>query len=159
MNLLKYEFMDAPEGSYNELLKQLFQDIRHYRENVSVEDFKAAIPKLHEKERVIQKLDEGIGADSRNYIEEIMAELETEDEIESQLLEEIERTSKAITSSYNIDFDLEDFSFEFRNNEGVFWIQFYGYKQEGGILGCSIVKEVFRSVCYKAGITFIDSAN
>jgi hypothetical protein len=160
MDLLRYEFMNAPEGSYNYNVGQLVKKVRYYRENVSIDDFKAAIPELKVLERKLQSFDQEIGLDRREYLEEIMDELKKESEIESQLLEEIERASKAIASAlYDTNFSLDDFLFEFRNDDAVYWIEFYGYqnakKTDGTLL---VVKEVFRSVCYKFGIIFIDSS-
>ncbi len=160
MNLLKYEFMNAPEGSYNYNLGQFVKKVRHYRVNVPIEQFKAAIPELQQLERVLQNVDETMGEEKRNYLEEVMEELEQESAIETQLLEEIERTSKAIASAlYDTDFSMDDFTYEFRSNEAINWIEFYGYRQrkdtDGTLL---VVKEVFRSVCYKFGIVFIDGS-
>lgn len=89
-----------------------------------------------------------------------MEELEKEAEIESKILETIERSAKAMVSAlYNVDFSMSDFSYSFRNNEGVYWIEFSGYANkrlaDDTLL---IAKEVFRSVAYKFGIVFIDES-
>jgi hypothetical protein len=160
MNLLRYEFMNAPQGSYNYNLGQLVKKVRYYREYVSIDDFKAAIPELKVMERKLQSFDQEIGLEKREYLEEIMDELKKESEIEFQLLEEIGRTSKAIVSAlYDTDFSMDDFLYEFRNSDAVYWIEFYGYQNTKKIDGTLlVVKEVFRSVCYKLGIVFIDSS-
>lgn len=157
MNLLKYEFMDAAEGSYNALIKELVIRIRHNRENISIDEFKVAMPEVRTIEEVLQRIDEEIGGEPRDYIDEIMEELDREGQVEEQLLEEIERSAKALTSAYNIEFVLDDFSFDLRSNEGIFWIEFFGYKvNRDPNLTLLMLKEVFRSACYKFDVTFVD---
>ena len=109
-------------------------------------------------EEQIQEIDLELGEDTRNYIQEIMEELSQESEIEQKLLEEIERSAKSVTLSlYDSDFSMSDFSYEFRNNDAVYWVEFYGYKEkrepDGNLL---VIREVFRSVCYKFDLLFID---
>jgi hypothetical protein len=157
MSLLKYEYMDAPSGSYNHHLSQLVKKVRHFRENVSAEEFLSAIPKLKSDEEKIQQFDQEIGEEIRNYLEEIMDELERESEIESQLFEEIEWSSQAIVSVLqNSDFSLNDYSFEFRSSGTTFWIEFYGQKDQVNNETVKIIKETFRASCYKFGVVFID---
>ncbi|WP_161888066.1 hypothetical protein [Pontibacter russatus] len=159
MSLLKYEYMEAPIGSYNHQLGQLIKKVRHYRENVSIDEFKAAIPELKSVEEKLQRFDEEIGEDRRDYLEEIMDELEKESEIENQLLEEIEWSSQAIVSAlYNTDFSIDEYSFEFRGSGATFWIEFYGYRGQEINNALNVVKESFRAACYKFGIVFIDKS-
>ncbi len=156
MNLLKYEFLDAPEGSYNGVLKQLVAQIRNYRNNSTSEDFIKAGPTLRKLEQWLQNADVSMGNGShREYIQEIMDELSQEDDIESNFLEEIERSSKTIVQSVaNIDFSMEDVNFSFENVEAVQWVEYFGYN--GDILNQGLVKNIFQSICHKNGIIFID---
>ena len=160
MDLLKYEFMKALEGSYNYNVGQLIKKIRYYRQQVAIDEFKVAIPQLKVLEKELQKFDNDIGGERRNYIEEIMEELDKESEIEGKVIDEIERSSRAINATlYDTEFSMHDFAYEFRNNEAISWIEFYGYKIEKQTDGTLLViKEIFRSVCYKYGIVFIDSS-
>ncbi len=89
-----------------------------------------------------------------------MGELEKEAEIEGKLISEIERSSRSIAAAlYDTDFFMTDFAYDFRNCEAVYWIEFYGYREQKEVDGTLlVVKEVFRSVCYKFGIVFIDSS-
>jgi hypothetical protein len=80
MDLLKYEFLDAPEGSYNAKLKELASLVRHYHSNTPIEEFRRAIPNLQKIEGWLQTADKSMGKDEiRNYIQEIMEQLSQED--------------------------------------------------------------------------------
>ncbi len=161
MDLLKYEFTTAPAGSYFGNVGQLVKKIRHYRENVSIDEFKAAIPSLKSLERQLQEYDESLGDERRDYIDEIMAELEQETETEEKLKEEIERYSKIIVATLlDKEFSIDDFSYELTNREAVRWLEFYGYTEEKeNDDTLKIVKDVFRSVCSKYDTIFIDSSS
>lgn len=156
MELLKLEYQNSPEGSYNYILGELVKKIRHYTSNVPMDEFKTALPDLKKIETQLQKLDESIGEDKRFYIEEIMTELSEESEMEEKLFEDFEWASKSILASlFEKDFLLEDYSYELKKNNGVHWIEFYGNKSINDNI-VLVVKEVFKSVCYKFGIVFID---
>ena len=160
MDLLKYEFLNSPEGSYNDLITQLVKQIRYYRTKVSVDEFKAAMPQLQAKERELQNIDESVGEETRYFIQEIMDELSIEDEIREKALDEIQRSSQAIIMHlHNTNCSVADFAYEFINSEAVSWIEFYGYKlPKKADETLHIIKEVFRSICYKYNIIFIDSS-
>jgi hypothetical protein len=158
MDLIKYEFFKKEDGAFNHLIGQLVKKVRYYREKVSIDTFKAAIPELKKLERQLQEIQEAIGETPRNYLQEIMDELSVEAELEGKVIAEIERSSKAIAAAlYDTDFLMTDFAYEFRNMTAVQWIEFYGYKEKKDVDGTLlVVKEVFRSICYKFGIIFID---
>lgn len=160
MDLIKYEFFKAEDNAYFHYIGQLVQEVRYYRENVSIEEFKAAIPELKKLEVTLQEIDENLGEKPRAYLSEIMDELSEEDALEEKVITEIERSAKAIASAlYDNEFSMSEFGYEFRNLNAVQWIEFYGYIErrdtDGTLL---VVKEVFRSVCYKFGLVFIDSS-
>ena len=158
MDLLKYEFMDAPENSFNGRLGILVKKVRHYRTNVPIDDFERALPELQNMEFQLQKIDESIGEPKRYYIQEIMNELEEESLVDEKIMEEIELSSKAIIRElYDTDFTIENFSFKLRRSEVTSWIEFYGYKnKKGDDSSLLVIKEVIRASCYKYGIVFID---
>jgi hypothetical protein len=160
MDLLKYEFWKEEDDAYYHLIGQLVQKVRYYRGSVPIDEFKAAIPELKQIEKRLQDIDQSVGQETRFYLQEIMDELGVESEIEGKLIDEIQRSSKAIAHVlYDSDFAMDEFAFEFRNIEAVIWIEFYGYKEQKATDGTLlVVKEVFRSVCYKFGIIFIDSS-
>ncbi|MFA0960362.1 hypothetical protein AB9P05_01000 [Roseivirga sp. BDSF3-8] len=156
MDLLKYEYLDSPEGSYNHTLGKLVRDIRYYTSQVPIEKFKEAMPSLRLVESKLQKYDEEIMNDRRNYIDEIMDALEKESEIEEKLFEDFEWAAKSILLTlFDKDFDLSDYSYELKKNRGVYWLEFYGNVNINDKV-LLVVKEVFKSVCYKYGIVFID---
>ncbi|GGH48283.1 hypothetical protein GCM10007423_49360 [Dyadobacter endophyticus] len=156
MKLLKYEFLDAPEGSYNGVLKQLVTQIRNLRNNSTSEDFIKAGPSVRKLEQWLQNVDDSMSNGShREYIQEIMDELSQEDDIESNFLEEIERSLKTILKSVaNIGFSMDDVNFSFENVEAVQWIEYLGYN--GDKQKQEIVRSTFQSICYKNGLIFID---
>ena len=158
MDLLKYEFKNGEEGSHTYNLGLLVKKLRYYKSNEAIDAFEPALPDLQKIEMQLQIFDAKLGNDKRFYIEEISDELEKETEIKNKFLEEVERASKLVIEAlHKKDFSIDDFSYELRGNEGIFWIEFYGYKLQlshDDIL--HVVKEVFRSVCYKNVIIFID---
>lgn len=158
MDLIKYEFYKEEDGAYYHFIGELVKKVRYYRENVSIDEFKIAIPSLKEMESKLQDIDLNLGHETRNYLQEIMDELNAESEVEEKVLDEIERSAKAIVNSiYDTQLSMKDFSFAFRKSDSFFWLEFFGYKEpnnnEGALL---VIKEVFRSVCYKYNIIFID---
>ena len=111
MDLLQHEFTTAPAGSYLNNVGQLVNKIRHYRENVSMDEFKAALPSLKVLERQLQQFDDTLGEERRNYIEEIMTELEQETETEEKLIADIQRFSKTIVATlFDKEFLIDEFS-------------------------------------------------
>jgi hypothetical protein len=159
MDLLKYEFIDAPEDSYNGYLKQLVASMRYNYSMVSSEEFHAAIPQLQKLEGIIQKMDSDIGRGERLYLQEILAELGEESELEEKVLSEIQRAAQAIIQTdYQKVFSMGDYNFLYRNSQAVSWIDFFGYQGEKSTDTILFtVRDVFKSICYKYGIIFIDS--
>jgi hypothetical protein len=158
MDLLKFEFKNGEEGSHTYHLGILVKKLRYYNSNEAIDAFESALPELQKIERKLQNLDAKPGNDKRFYIQEIKDELEKETGIKNRFLEEVERSAKPVIEAlHKKDFSIDDFSYELRGNEGIFWIEFFGYKlQLSHDDFLHVVKEVFRSVCYKNGIIFID---
>lgn len=78
---LDLEFFENPEHnstSYNGMVGELIRKVRYYRNDKTVEEFKFAIPDLKKIEQELQIFDTSIGDPKRNYIEEIMKELDKE---------------------------------------------------------------------------------
>ncbi|MGV3595304.1 MAG: hypothetical protein ACO1NK_08640 [Sediminibacterium sp.] len=44
MDLIKYEFYKEEDGAYYHFIGQLVKKVRYYREQVSINEFEAAIP-------------------------------------------------------------------------------------------------------------------
>ena len=160
MDLIKYEFYKEEDGAYYHFIGQLVKKVRYYREQVSINEFEAAIPELKAIEKRLQDIDISLGETPRQYLAEIMNELNNESALEEKVVTEIDRLSKAITLSlFDTSISLANFSYEYRNANAAHWLIFYGYatnKKDDGTL--IVIKEVFRSVCYSNGIIFIDSS-
>lgn len=156
MGLLKYEYIDSSKGSFNGILGELVKKVRHYHNNVSVDEFKSVLPILKSIEAQLQMLDKKIGNEKRFYLEEIMSELTEENEIEENLLEEIkEKTIVALELFSKLEFQIDILSYEFKKHKGVYLIIF----NDNGHIGNEellVIKEVFRAVCYKYNVIFID---
>lgn len=75
----------------------------------------------------------------------------------TQLIEEVRRLATIITGDSSGGFSLSDYDYNLRAGEREFWVEFFGFKswttEQDHTL---VVKEVFRAVCYKYGIAFID---
>lgn len=162
MKWLQYEFMNATKGSYNYNVGELVRQVRHYTANVAAEEFSDAAPMLKKMEAKLQEYDEELGGEGQNYIEEIMAELDTEAEQEELLLVEVTRLCKTIInygSKREVPFTLDEYDYFYNSFEAVPWVDFNGYTDEirSDDDELKIVKEVFRSVCYKYGVVFVDN--
>jgi hypothetical protein len=164
MNLLKYEFdKSSPDGSYNGMLRSLVTKVRYHRNNVSAEYFKAAIPEMLEIETNLQNFDKQIDIPNRNYLQEILDELDAESRIEPGFFEEIETACLALvrdTLEGNL-FSLNNYSLIFKKIDNYFVVLFLGYQDgveqpKGEIL---IVREILRSLSNKYDIIFIDLSN
>ena len=158
MDLLKFEFKNGDEGSHTYNLGLLVKKLRYYKSNEASDAFESALPELQKIEIQLQNNDAELGNGKRSYIQEISDELEKETEIKKKFSEEVERSSKSVVGALlKKDFSIDDFSYELRGNEGIFWIEFYGYKlQLSHDDFLHVVREVFRSVCHKNGMIFID---
>src|SRR5687767_9535348 len=109
MDLLHYEFIEGPDASINGMLRKLVTEIRYNRSEVSAEQFKQAIPKLKQIENTLQELDDQLGQPIRNYIQEIMDELDEESDRETKIQDELFRGSRAIIDSFK---NSDNFNFE-----------------------------------------------
>lgn len=80
MDLLNFEFYTEENGAYDNLIGELVRKVRYYREQVSIDDFMAAMPELQQMETRIQEIDISLGEERRYYIKEIMDELSKEND-------------------------------------------------------------------------------
>ena len=96
MELLRYEFIDGPDDSINGMLRSLVKEIRYYRNNTPIDEFKKAIPRLKQIEQQLQKLDKEVGSPFVPYFNQIMEELDKESENERNVEEDLQLASKAI---------------------------------------------------------------
>ena len=78
MDLIKYEFYKEEDGAYYHFIGQLVKKVRYYREQVSINEFEAAIPELKAIEKRLQDIDISLGETPRQYLAEIMNELNNE---------------------------------------------------------------------------------
>jgi len=158
MDLLKYEFMESKEGSYIHMLGQLISKLRYCRSSIPADQFMLEMPALQSMEEGLQNFDSEIGYERRNYIEEIMDELSQEDDIKTNLLDEIERSCKVIMRNlYNEGFSMADLSVEFVNKAAVYWLEFSNYNNSDANRDY-VLKEVVKAMCYKFGVIFIDKS-
>ena len=69
MNLLRYEFIDGPDGSINGMLRSLVEELRYNRSQVTIEEYKRAMPHLYTIEATLQRLDAEIrGPQKKHFI-------------------------------------------------------------------------------------------
>lgn len=155
MQLLKYEFMKVPDDSFEGLLKKLVSGIRYYRDQ-PVEEYQQAMPSLISIETSLNHMQELMDLEKGEFIKEIIKELEAEDVIEENLIEEIQRSLNVFLEERATD--LDNIQYIFKNKQAVYWVELFGYNT-GETLNDDflIIKEVFRSVCYKHGVIFIDN--
>jgi len=158
MNLLHYEFVAGPDGSINGMLRRLVTDLRYNRSMVTVDVFKSSLPALREIEQQVQNLDREIGRSHRNYIDEILLELDEESESESNIEEDLRRATIAtIDSIIGEEIDFEKLSYSTGKAEHYHWIRFSGYTDQRAIdSGILIARETFRAICNKYNYIFID---
>lgn len=77
-----------------------------------------------------------------------------------KVIEEVTRLSAVITGENADDFSLTYYDYNLRANQKEFWIEFFGFKSWAAEVDHSLtVKEVFRAVCYKYGIVFVDRSS
>lgn len=158
MDLLKYEFIDAPEGSYNFILSELVKSVRYCVTELPAEEFRRELPRLRRKEAVLHEIDQELSIDERNYIQEIVAEIKEETEMEEKLFDELEwATESILTTVVDEEVIIEDYYYELKKNRGVYWIEYHGKTDAPEKINL-IVKEIFKSVCYRYGIVVIDGS-
>jgi hypothetical protein len=158
MNLLRYEFIEAPDDSINGMLRTLVTALRYNRSYVPIEDFKRSLPELYQIELKLQQLDARIGKVKRNYIQEIMDALQQEQENEANIAEDLRHAATAtIRAFFGRSLNLDELSYSMGRADHYHWLQLSGYsngKESDGVL--VLVKEVFRSVCNTYNYIFID---
>lgn len=158
MNLLRYEFIDGPDGSINGMLRGLVTALRYNRSHITIEEYHKALPHLYTIEAKLQKLDEQIGQPKRNYIQEIVEELDQEVNDEDSILEDLRHASTAMLRlMFDQPFNFEDLSFITSKADHYHWMQFSGYKDGRPVDARLLVaKEVFRSICNKYNYILLD---
>lgn len=160
MKLLSYETIEGQEGSYNDLIKQLVRKMRVYSNTPSdqTEMLKDELISLQAK---IQDLDTQFGREYRDYLSDILDELEKESEIEELLMDELKRTASVLIPELDgSNFNIENFSFDFANHRGINIIEFYGYESEKQLDSkAKIFRDILRSLAYKYEVIFIESPN
>lgn len=160
MELLSYETIDGQEGSYNDLIKQLVIKTRHYYSEVPGNEFKMAIPELKAIEAKIHHLDREFGNEPRDYISDILVELEQESESENLLLNELKRTANVLIPAIDgQNLNLNDFAFDFANHKGISIVEFYGYKENKKLDSTAYMfRDILQSLAYRNNVIFIDSS-
>jgi hypothetical protein len=158
MDLLQYEFNTSPDGSINGMLRTLVKELRYNTSQIRIEEFKQRLPALKDIERRLQVLDADIGQPTRNYIEEIMDELNEESDLETKLIDDLNRAPIAITNSIlGKDINIDEYQYETGKSEHYHWLKFSGYADQRPVdANLLIVREVFRAITYKHNYVFID---
>jgi len=156
--LLSYEFIDGPDDSINGMLRKLVTELRYNRSMVAIEEFKVALLGLRKVEQKLQLLDNQVGQPFRNYIDDIMRELDEESDNESNIEEELRMaTISTVTSVIGMDLEFEDLAFVIGKANQYQLIQLLGYKDERPVDSCLIITvEVFRAICNKYNYIFIN---
>jgi hypothetical protein len=78
IDISQYENQDAPSDSQNGRVAELIKKVRHYRNEVPMDQFNDALPELRHLEKKCQDFDLMLGEPKINYIQEIMDALEAE---------------------------------------------------------------------------------
>jgi hypothetical protein len=157
MNLLQYEFIEGPDDSINGMRRTLVKELR-VGLCIATEEFKKLFPLLRDIEYQLQTLDAEISQPKRSYIEEIMEELNQESEMETNIVDDLNRAPIVITNSIlGQEINMDDFLYTIGKSEHYHWLQFSGYTDQRAIdANLLIVREVFRSICNKYNYIFID---
>ncbi|WP_293886326.1 MULTISPECIES: hypothetical protein [unclassified Sphingobacterium] len=104
-NILIKEFTSAPEDSFNGLIAELIQLVRHNRENLSLDEFEKNIPEIKILEKAINDINSQLGDDREPYIEMIMDALSEEEDTALELVD-IMKTSICDTAKYKWEIDI-----------------------------------------------------
>lgn len=104
-NILIKEFTSAPEDSFNGLIAELIQLVRHNRENLSIDEFKKNIPQMKLLEKTINDINSQLGDEREPYIEMIMDALSEEDNTAQELID-VMKTSICDTAKYKWEIDI-----------------------------------------------------
>jgi hypothetical protein len=158
MNLLRYEFINSPDGSINGMIRKLVTELRYNRSFVQAEEFHRRMPELRQIEARIQQNDAEIHLPKREYINEILAELDQESDNQTNLEEDLKSaTFSIIASLLNRPFNIEDIVYTTGKSEHYTWLHFSGYGEQRPLdAELILAKEIFRSICNKYNYIFID---
>ncbi len=160
MDILSYEFTSAPDDSYNGMLGGLVRELRLYRNESDSTALLDEIQRFSYMESVLQEIDENFGNEKREYINEILAALDREQDIILDFEEEITTACTAVLRSlYNIpNFSIAMCSYELIRAEHLLVCRFETIEEEiSGEIKDTII-ETFRAVCYKQGVVFLNSS-
>lgn len=106
-NILIKEYTSAPEDSFNGLIAELIQIIRHNRENLSIDEFKKNIPEIKVLEKAINDINSQVGEEREPFIQMIMDALSEEEDIANELVD-IMKTSICDTAKYKWEIDIAE---------------------------------------------------
>jgi len=158
MDILAYEFTNAPSDSYNGILGTLVRELRFYRNEIESTALLDEIQRFRQIESVLQKIDEDFGNEQREYINEILAALDREQDVIHDFEEEINTTCTAVLRSlFNVEFSIDQCSYELVRAEHVLVCQLDSISIDISIEMKQVVVETFRAVCYKKGVVFINN--
>lgn len=159
MNILYYEFMEAAEGSYNGMLKELVRQVRNYCSTPS-DQLEKLKPSIFALAKSLDACDETLGTETRDYISEIMDALSKEQQVYHSFMDSLPFACDAVfLALFDKKAAREEYHFEFNNERGEHFVQFFGYrdkKEETAEL--QVMREVLRANCYRHNIIFIDSS-
>lgn len=158
MNLLRYEFIDGPDGSINGILRGLVASLRYNRSQVTIEAYRKALPQLYAVEANLQQLDAEIGQPQRSYIQEIIDELDQESNDEDSILEDLRHATTAMMKRiFDRTFNFDELSFMTSKADHYHWVQFSGYADGKPVdANLLVAREVFRSICNRYNYILID---
>ena len=161
MDLLRYEFIEAPEDSMNGMVHTLVKGIRYNREYATLEEFKKMMPTFHLIESRLQQLDADIRLPKRNYVQDIMDELDKEQENETNISDDLKHATIAtIKKIFGRDFQYDELQFNTGTADQYHFLQLDGYTDNREVdANLIIVKDVFRAICNKYNYIFIDLSN
>lgn len=158
MKLLHYEFIEGPDGSTEGMIRKLVRDIRFNRSQLSSEEFNASIPGLIVIEQRLQEQDQQSGMPFREYIGEIMQELDEEAENRREIEHILSQaTTATVETLMGHSLDMTDFSYSIHKANQFYVLKFNGYADDREVdANLVIATEVFRSICNQYNYIFID---
>lgn len=159
MNILYYEFMDATESSNNGLLKKLVTQVRTYC-NSPVDRIDELRPPLLALAQTLEKIDESMMQEPREYITEIMEALSKEAAVYNDFMDSLPFSCDAVfLALFDKKFNRDEYHFEYNNERGEHFVEFFGYRErKPARVEFQVIREVLRGHCYRYNIIFIDSS-
>lgn len=157
MDILSYEFTSSPDDSYNGMLGGLVRELRLYRNETDSTALLDEIQRFRYMESLLQEIDENFGNEKREYINEILAALDREQDIIFDFEEEITIACTAVLRSlYNIpNFSIAMCSYELIRAEHLLVCRFETINKEVSVAVRDVIIEIFKSVCFQKNIIFL----